>query len=179
MVNLALLVLFLRALLAPLALLTASVLALGAALGLTTWVFQGMLGGDGLTFYVPFAAAVLLVAFGSDYNIFGVGHVWDEARRRPLREAIVLAVPQSTRAITAAGITLAVSFALLAVIPLRPFAELAFAMGAGIILDAVVVRSLLVPCTLTLLGRYASWPAGRTAARLSSTETPAGASPSR
>lgn len=164
MVNLLLLVLFLRALVAPLYLLASSVLALAAALGLTTWLFQNVLGHDGLTFYVPFAAAVLLVALGSDYNIFGVGHVWEEARRRPMREAIVVAVPQSTRAITAAGLTLAVSFALLAVVPLRPFRELGFAMGAGILLDAVVVRSFLVPAMLTLAGPVSGWP-GRTLGR--------------
>lgn len=158
LVNLLLLVLFLRALVAPLYLLGCSLLALFATLGLTVFVFQDLLGGDGLTFYVPFAAAVLLVALGSDYNIFGVGHVWEEARRRPLREAIMVAVPESTRAITAAGITLAVSFGLLALVPLRPFRELAFAMFVGILIDSIVVRSLLVPTLLTLFGRTSEWP---------------------
>ncbi len=160
-VNLLLLVIFLRALVAPLYLLASSVLALTGALGLTTWLFQDVLGHDGLTFYVPFAAAVLLVALGSDYNIFGVGHVWEEARHRPMREAIAVAVPESTRAITAAAITLAVSFALLAVVPLRPFRELAFAMAAGILLDAIVVRSFLVPAMLTLVGPASGWPSRR------------------
>lgn len=158
LVNLLLLVLFLRALVAPLYLLATSVLALAAALGVTTWVFQDLLGHDGLTFYVPFAAAVLLVALGSDYNIFGVGHIWGEARHRPLREAIVVAVPQTTRAITAAGITLAASFGLLAVVPLRPFRELALVMAVGILLDAVVVRTFLVPTLLALVGRVSGWP---------------------
>ncbi len=160
-VNLLMLVLFLRALVAPLYLLCCSLLALSATLGLTTFVFQDLLGHDGLTFYVPFAAAVLLVALGSDYNIFGVGHVWEEARHRPLREAIEVAMPQSTRAITAAGITLAASFGLLALVPLRSFRELAFAMAVGILLDAIVVRSLLVPTLLTLVGRASDWPSRR------------------
>ena len=128
-------------------LLAASLLALAASLGLTNLLFQTVLGEDGLTFYVPFAAAVLLVALGSDYNIFGVGQVWEEARRRPLPEAICTVMPRSTRAITAAGVTLSVSFGLLALVPLRPFRELAFALSVGILLDVVVVRSLLVrPC---------------------------------
>lgn len=159
MVNLLLLVIFLRALIAPLFLLATSVLALAASLGLTTWVFQTVLGHDGLTFYVPFAAAVLLVALGSDYNIFGVGHIWKVARDRPLRAAIVEAVPRTTRAITAAGIALAASFGLIAVVPLRPFRELAFVMAVGILIDAIVVRSLLVPALLSLLGRANWWPA--------------------
>ena len=158
LVNFLLLVLFLRAVVAPLYLLACNLLALGASLGLAVLVFQRIGGADGLTFYVPFAAAVLLVALGSDYNIFGVGHVWEEARRRPIREAIVVAVPQSTRAITAAGITLATSFGLLALVPLRPFRELAFVMAVGIMLDAVVVRSVLVPVLLSLVGRASAWP---------------------
>jgi len=160
-VNLLLLVLFLRSLVAPLYLLASSVLALLATLGLTTFVFQDLLHHDGLTFYVPFAAAVLLVSLGSDYNIFGVGHIWSEAQRRPLRDALIVGLPQTTRAITAAGITLAVSFGLLALVPLAPFRELAFAMFVGIMLDAVVVRSFLVPALLVLVGRRSGWPGGQ------------------
>jgi len=157
-VNLLLLVVFLRALIAPLYLLACSVLALTAALGITVFVFEGTLDAEGITFYVPFATAVLLVSLGSDYNIFGVGHVWEEARHRPLREAVVRAVPQSTRAINAAAVTLAVSFGLLALIPLRPFHEIGLTMAVGVLIDAVVVRSLLVPCLLVLVGAASGWP---------------------
>ncbi|WP_432494310.1 MMPL family transporter [Kineococcus auxinigenes] len=157
-VNLLVLVLFLRALVAPLYLLATSVLALTASLGLATWLFQDLLGHDGLTFYVPFAAAVLLVALGSDYNVFGVGTIWAQARTAPLREAVVRAVPQSSRAITAAAVTLALSFGLLALVPLRSFLELAVVMALGIVLDAIVVRSLLVPTLLVLVGPVSGWP---------------------
>jgi RND superfamily putative drug exporter len=156
--NLLFLVLFLRALVAPLCLLGCSVLAIGATLGLTTQLFQRVLGADGLTFYVPFASAVLLVALGSDYNIFGIGHAWEEAKVRPLREALAVTIPQSARAIRTAGFTLAVSFGLLILVPLRPFWELAFALSAGILIDSLVVRSLLVPSLLTLVGSGSGWP---------------------
>lgn len=161
LVNLLLLVLFLGALVAPLYLLASSVLALCSALGLTVFLFQDVLGYEGLVFYVPFAAAVLLVSLGSDYNIFAVGHVWDEAKRRPLRQAILVATTRSTRAITAAGITLAVSFGMLALLPVLPFRQLAFAMLVGILLDAVIVRSFLVPALLTLFGPTSGWPGRR------------------
>ncbi len=176
-VNLLLLTLFLRSLVAPLYLLASSVLALAATLGLTTYVFQDLLGHDGLTFYVPFASAVLLVSLGSDYNIFGVGHVWSEARNRPLTEALVVALPQTTRAITAAGITLAVSFGLLVLVPLAPFREIAFAMFVGILLDAVVVRSFLVPALLVLVGRRSGWPGGQLHAGPGEHESPAADTP--
>lgn len=157
-VNLLLLMIFLRALVAPLFLLASSGLALTAALGLTTGLYLNLRHHDGLTFFVPFAAAVLLVAFGSDYNIFGVGHIWEEAGRRPLRHAIIKAVPESTRAIAAAGLTLAASFGMLAVIPLSPFRELGFAVAAGIMIDVIIVRSLMVPALLTLVGPTSGWP---------------------
>ncbi|WP_199516646.1 MMPL family transporter [Nucisporomicrobium flavum] len=158
LVNLLMVMFFLRALVAPVLLLGMNVLALGSALGITTWLFDTVLGHDGLTFYVPFAVAVLLVALGSDYTIFTVGHVWQEARRRPLREALVAVVPPSSRTVTTAAVTLAATFALLAVVPLRPFREIAFAMSLGVLIDAVLVRSLLVPAMLALLGRASGWP---------------------
>ncbi len=168
LVSLLLLVLFLRALVAPLYLLASSALAVGAALGLTTLVFQNVLGTDGLIFYVPFAAAVLLVALGSDYNIFSVGYIWEQARQLPLLDALAVAVPRSTRAIGVAGLTLAVSFALVALIPLAAFQQLAFALATGVLIDAFLVRSLLVPALISLVGPSSGWPGRRLSASGSS-----------
>lgn len=157
-VTVALLAIFLRALLAPLYLLAASVLPLLATLGITVWVFQDWLGYDGLMYYVPFTIAVLLISLGADYNVFVVGRIWEEARRRPLRDAIAVAGSQASRAITVAGLALATSFALLALIPLQQFREVGVAMAAGIIIDAIVARSLLVPALVALFGRAGMWP---------------------
>ena len=52
-----------------------------------------MLGYDSLTYYVPFAAGVLLVSLGSDYNVFVGGRIWEEARWLRLREAVAVATP--------------------------------------------------------------------------------------
>ena len=150
---------FLRALVAPLYLLGASVLALLSALGLTVWIFQNALGYDSLVYYVPFVAAVLLISLGSDYNVFVVGRIWEEARRRPLREAVAVAAPRASRAITTAGLALAAGFGVLALVPLDQFRELAVAMVLGIVIDTFVVRSLLVPALVVLFGRVGSWPA--------------------
>jgi RND superfamily putative drug exporter len=159
--ELLILALYLGALIAPLYLLVCSALTVAAALGLTVLVFQGILGVGGLTFYAPFAAAVLLLALGSDYNVFGIGRIWDEARHRPLRDAIRAVLPRTTRAISTAGITLAGSFALLAVVPLVTFAELAFAMTVGLLIDTFIVRSVLTPSLLTLVGTASGWPGRR------------------
>ena len=156
--NFVLLAVFLRALLAPLYLLAASVLALTAALGVTTWVFQSFLGHQDLTYYVPFAAAVLLLSLGSDYNIFIAGRIWQEAERLPLREAIRYATPRASGTIAIAGLTLAGSFALLALIPIQPMRELAFVMAVGILIDSFLVRSILVPSLMAAFGRASWWP---------------------
>ncbi|HEV8420582.1 MAG TPA: MMPL family transporter, partial [Actinomycetota bacterium] len=157
-VDLILLVLFLRSLVAPLYLLAASVMALLASLGLTTYVFQGVLGQDHLTYYVPFAASVLLISLGSDYNIFIVGRMWEEARQRPLRDAIAVGAGRATRPITIAGLTLAASFALLAIVPIQPFREFAFVMVVGVLIDSFLVRSFLVPALVSMFGRSSFWP---------------------
>jgi putative drug exporter of the RND superfamily len=159
-VNLILLTLFMRALIAPLFLLAASVLGLAATLGLTVYFAELVLGTGELTYYVPFAASVLLVSLGSDYNIFVTGRIWAEARRRRLREAIAVATPAAARTIRVAGIALAASFALLAIVPLRSFREFAFVMAAGIAIDTFVVRPLLIPSLISLFGEL-SWLPGR------------------
>ena len=65
--------------------------------------------------------------------------------------------PSSTRA----GIVLALSFALLAIVPVRPFRELAFTMSFGLLIDAFLVRTLLAPAVMALVGPVGDWPRTR------------------
>jgi RND superfamily putative drug exporter len=160
-VNLILLMIFLRAVIAPLYLLFASALAFAATLGLTTFVFQTLLGHEEITYYVPFAVAVLLLSLGSDYNVFLVGRIWQEAETTSVRDAVAIAAPRASRTIAIAGLALAFSFATLAFIPLREFREFAFAMTVGVLLDAFLVRALVVPALVSLFGELSWWPARR------------------
>jgi len=157
-VNFVFLVLFLRSLFAPVYLLVASAAALAATFGLTIYFFTDVLHSAGLPYYIPVAFSVLLLSLGSDYNIFVVGRVWKEADRRPLQDAVAVAAPRAGRAITVAGVALALSFAMLAIIPITPFAVMAFAMGVGILLDTFLVRSMLVPALVVVFGRGGRWP---------------------
>jgi putative drug exporter of the RND superfamily len=157
-VNFLLLALFLRALVAPLYLLAASVASVAATLGLTNYVFQDLLGHSDLTYYIPFAAGVLLVSLGSDYNVYVVGRIWEELRVRPVREAIAVAIPRASKAISVAGIALALSFAVLAIVPLDAFRELAFMMSVGVLLETFLVRTLLIPALVSVFGRTSTWP---------------------
>jgi len=157
-VNLILLALFLRALIAPFYLVLASALALLASVGLATFFFHVILGYPDMTYYVPLAAGVLLVSLGADYNLFVVGRIWQEARRLPLAEAIGIAAPRASRAVTIAGLTLALSFSLLAIVPLAAFREFAFIMAVGALLDTFLVRTFLVPGLISLVGSVSWWP---------------------
>jgi RND superfamily putative drug exporter len=138
---------------APLYLVGVSVLVVAAALGLTVYVFQDLLGYGELAFFVPIAAAILLIALGADYNVFLISRIWSEAERQDLRPAIRTAGSRAARAITVAGMILALSFAAVALIPVVPFRELAFALAVGLLLDTLVARTLLIPALVSLFGR--------------------------
>ena len=102
---------------------------------------------------------MLLLALGSDYNIFLVGQVWEEARPGGMREAL-LSVGRALRSGASPwpGVVLAASFALLAVVPLDAMRQFAFVMGVGVLIDAFIVRSVLVPALIVLVGDVGRWP---------------------
>src|SRR5680860_220182 len=158
LVSLLTLVLFLRSLVAPVYLVIASVLGFLASLGLTVTVFQSWLDQGSLSFLVPFASGVLLVSLGSDYTIFLAGQIWAEARTTSFRRAVAQATPRASGPITVAGVTLASSFAMLALVPLAAFRQIAFALAAGVLIDTFIVRSFLVPALIALGGRASGWP---------------------
>jgi RND superfamily putative drug exporter len=156
---LALLVLLLWILLrswaAPLYLVGVSVLTVAAALGLTVYVFQGLLGYEDIAFFVPVATSILLLALGADYNVFLISRIWREADRQDLRPAIRTAGSRAARAITVAGLILALSFAAVALIPIEAFREMAFAMSVGLLLDTLIARTFLIPALVSQFGRGA------------------------
>jgi RND superfamily putative drug exporter len=138
---------------APLYLVGSSLLVVAAALGLTVYVFQDLLGYGELAFFVPVASAILLLALGADYNVFLISRIWREADQRELRPAIRSAGVRAGRAITVAGIILALSFAAIALIPIQGFREIAFALCVGLLLDTLLARTLLVPALVSIFER--------------------------
>lgn len=154
-VLLILLWILLRSWAAPLYLIGVSLLVVAAALGLTVYVFQDLLGYGQLAFFVPVASAILLLALGADYNVFLINRIWREADQAELKPAIRTASAEAGRAITVAGIILALSFAAVALIPIQSFREIAFAMGVGLLLDTLIARTLLIPALVSLFGRGA------------------------
>jgi putative drug exporter of the RND superfamily len=138
---------------APLYLVASSLLVVAAALGLTVYVFQDLLGYGELAFFVPVAGAILLLALGADYNVFLISRIWREADDQELRPAIRSAGIRAGRAITVAGVILALSFAAIALIPIQGFREIAFALCVGLLLDTLLARTLLIPALVAIFER--------------------------
>ncbi|MGH9090685.1 MAG: MMPL family transporter, partial [Acidimicrobiales bacterium] len=157
------LLLVLRSLVAPLYLILSVVLSYLASLGLSVLVFMGIAGLNGIVFLLPFLMFVFLLALGEDYNILVMTRIREEAHRMSLREAVVRAVGITGPTVTSAGLVLAGSFGVLAVVggsgtSATQIREIGVGLAMGILLDTFVVRTVLVPSTVALLGRWNWWP---------------------
>ncbi|KAE8762150.1 MMPL family transporter, partial [Georgenia thermotolerans] len=152
------LVLLLRALIAPLVLLAANVLSFGATMGLAALVFNHVAGFPGADAAVPLYGFVFLVALGIDYSIFLMTRVREESLAHGTRAGVQRGLAVTGGVITSAGLVLAATFSALAVIPLLFLVQLAFIVAAGVLVDTFVVRTLLVPGVVHDIGRAAWWP---------------------
>jgi putative drug exporter of the RND superfamily len=153
------LVLLLRSIVAPLYLLASVVLSYAAAMGLTTLIWQDLLGRGALDWTVPIFAFIMLVSVGADYNIFLMSRVREEVQRDP-GNGIARAVRRTGAIITSAGVIFAGTFAALLSSPLSNIAQVGTAITLGLLLDTFLVRSFVVPAVAVLLGRWNWWPAG-------------------
>jgi RND superfamily putative drug exporter len=154
------LVLLLRALVAPLYLVGTVLLSYASAVGLSAFLFQNVLKHAGISFYLPLMVFVLLVALGSDYNIFLMSRVREESENRPIKDGIRIASGHTGAVITSAGLILAGTFGSMATAPLVVLFQVGVAVAIGVLIDTFVVRSILVPAITTLVGERAWWPSG-------------------
>jgi putative drug exporter of the RND superfamily len=129
-----------------------------ASLGLAILIFQLLGGAPGTNFALPFFLFVFVMALGEDYNILVMGRIREEALDHPPREAVRRAILATGGTITAAGLVLAGTFGVLAVVTSGQIRQIGVGLALGILLDTFVVRTLLVPSTAVLLGRVNWWP---------------------
>jgi RND superfamily putative drug exporter len=129
------------------------VLTYAFALGATHLVFVTLSGAQGLDWKVPYFLFVLLIAVGVDYNVFLMTRLNEESQKRGLRNGIVRAIGQTGGLISSAAVITASSFASFLLSPLGSLRQLGFALVVGILIDAILVRPLLVPCGHWLLRR--------------------------
>jgi RND superfamily putative drug exporter len=176
-----LLAIVLRSLIAPIYLVLSIVLSYLAALGLVGIIFVHLGGQDGINFILPFLMFVFLMALGSDYNILIMSRIREEAHDLPLRDAVAMAIGRTGSTITTAGVILAGTFAVLAVAGGSAgggqIQQIGYGVALGVLMDTFLVRSLLVPSLVVLLGRWNWWPShlARTDVAAADLEVPEGA----
>jgi RND superfamily putative drug exporter len=157
-----LLAIVLRSLVAPLYLVASIVLSYLAALGFVGIVFVHLGGQGGINFLLPFLMFVFLMALGSDYNILIMSRIREEAHHLPLRDAVARAIGRTGSTITTAGMILGGTFAVLAVAGGSAgggqIQQIGYGVAAGVLMDTFLLRSLLVPSLVVLLGRRNWWP---------------------
>ncbi len=159
LVVLAVLGLLLRSLIAPVLLTATVVVSFAASFGLSALIFRYVLGFAGTDQGVPLYAFIFLVALGVDYNIFLMSRAREEAQRHGLAEGTRRSLALTGTVITSAGIVLAATFGVLALLPIVIMIEVGISVALGILLDTLVVRSILVPALSLDIGRWMWWPA--------------------
>ncbi len=157
-VVLGILVVLLRAVTAPVLLVATVVLSFAAALGASLILFELFADFPGEDPSYPLFAFIFLVALGVDYNIFLMARVREERLTHPTREAMLRGLAATGGVITSAGVVLAGTFSVLAVLPLVALTQIGITVALGVLLDTLVVRSVLVPALTFELGDRVWWP---------------------
>ncbi|MGF0175155.1 MMPL family transporter [Streptomyces sp. Marseille-Q5077] len=162
----ALLFAFTGSLLLPLRTILTTLLSLGAALGVVVWVFQdghlaGLLGSEALgALSLTAPPLIVAIAFGlaMDYELFILARM-REARQLTGddQEAVVTGLRRSGRVVTCAALLLAVVFGAFMTGGFAPILQIGLGLTLAVLIDATIVRMLLVPATMALLGRRAWW----------------------
>lgn len=153
------LLVLLRSLVAAAVLMTTVVVSYASAIGLSVLVWQVILGTD-LDWTVMAVSFTILVAVGADYNLLLTKRMHEEAPDGSL-DGIARATAATGSVITSAGVIFAASMFALMAGSVSTMAHVGFTIGAGLLLDTFVVRSLVVPAAAALLGRRLWWPGGQ------------------
>ncbi|CAA9508702.1 MAG: transporter, MMPL family [uncultured Solirubrobacteraceae bacterium] len=152
------LAILLQALVAPLVLIASVVISFLGTLGLSIFFFIEVQGNAGVDASLPTYAFIFLVALGIDYTIFLMSRVREEARVHGTREGTLRALAATGPVITSAGIVLAGTFSVLMTLPVTFAFNIGFMVAVGILLDTFVVRTVMVPAAVELLGDRVWWP---------------------
>jgi putative drug exporter of the RND superfamily len=152
-----------------------NLVSMAAAFGLMTWFWQegngshllfGIPATGAITFWLPLMVFAFLFGLSMDYEVFILARVREEYDRTGVTdEAVVQGLGRTGRLVTSAALILFLAFASLASAPDTDIKVLATGLGAGILLDATIVRALLLPSLVSLLGRW-NWWLPRPVARL-------------
>jgi putative drug exporter of the RND superfamily len=150
----------------PVKAIVMNVLSLGASFGALVWVFQdghlsGLLGFDPpgmVDITVPVLIFVFAFGLSMDYEVFLLSRIkeaWDQTRDND--RAVALGLQRTGRIVTSAAALIVVVFLGFAAGELLTIKEVGLGMAIAVVLDATVVRMLLVPATMKLMGRWNWW----------------------
>ncbi len=156
LVVLSILIVLLRALVAPLYLIVSVIVSYLSALGLGVLLFQLILGQE-LHWSVPGLTFIILVAVGADYNLLLISRIRDESPHG-IRSGVIRTVSQTGGVITAAGLIFAASMIGLQFSSITTLVQMGFIIATGILLDTFLVRTVTVPATAVLVGKANWWP---------------------
>jgi putative drug exporter of the RND superfamily len=160
------LAILLNAIVAPLVLIGSVILSFFGTFGLSMLFVRYVVGDAGVDNSLPTFAFIFLVALGVDYTIFLMSRVREEARQYGTREGMLRALSATGPVITSAGIILAGTFSVLMTLPVTFTFVLGFMVALGILLDTFVVRTIMVPAAVELIGDKIWWPSTATSDRV-------------
>ena len=152
------LILLLRALVAPVLLLATVVASFFASMGLGWLLFVNVFNFPALDLSVFLYSFLFLVALGVDYNIFLVTRAKEEASHLGVKQGMIKALSATGGVITSAGILLAAVFAVLGVLPLVALAQIGVIVCIGVLLDTLLVRTVVVPALAFISKKNFFWP---------------------
>jgi RND superfamily putative drug exporter len=148
----------LQALVAPLVLIASVIVSFLGTFGIALLIIRHVVGDAGIDNGLPVFAFIFLVALGIDYTIFLMSRVREEARRFGTREGMLRALNATGPVITSAGLILAGTFSVLLTLPVTFAFDLGLMVALGILLDTFVVRTIMVPAAVELIGDKVWWP---------------------
>ncbi|KXH78314.1 MMPL family transporter [Sporosarcina sp. HYO08] len=147
-----------RSVIAPLLMIGTIVLSYTATLGLSLYLFDVFLGLESIGYRIPLYTFVFLVALGVDYSIMLIARIREEMKMVSFEDAVRNGLERTGGVISSAGIILAATFLVLTTMPINELKHFGFIMALGILIDTFIVRPLLIPAILMLLGKRSFWP---------------------
>ncbi|MFF7453467.1 MMPL family transporter [Kitasatospora sp. NPDC008115] len=151
-----------------------NLLSAGASLGLLVAVFQGTWAEGLLAFdslgaiasRVPLFLFVILFGLSMDYQVFVVSRIQEAVRAgTPAREAVLEGIGRSAKVVTSAAVVMVTVFGAFVALHLTEMKQMGFCLAVAVLLDAVVVRLMVLPSALLLLRDTAWWPPRRSRPR--------------
>lgn len=134
----------------PIYMLVTILLSYGAALGLTVFVFQNLLGYEGLSYRIPLYTFIFIVALGVDYSIMLVARIREEQKEKSYKDAVRIGLTKTGGVISSAGLILAATFTVLMTQPVVELRAFGFAVAAGVLVDTFLVRPIAIPALMMI-----------------------------